>query len=380
MAFFNPYSNFNPELPSFGSTPKKVAGAVKAFNDGVSQNRKYQNGPTPMARRAAAVGGGWNSDYDAVHKIARDAWAPYGTTFAETTEDIPRGLPMSRQNAATSSPAKYKIHGGMPPVDMSRYRPRPQPQPLFPPRPSTEAANPKVYYNDKGERFSGTISFAPGTSQSHREKAYKDWANKEGYFARESESGQVPPKPPAASPVSQTAGRAQPRIPSVGQPYPQPDSFSESSLGQIPESTALAMTYPMPQIVTQPTILGNRNPEVTLPEFQQPSFNVTRTEPSFSDNWGQPPPMPSFEGRFGSIDGSFSSQPDFSFRDAFINQLNNRLQQYQTGGMSGPPVFDIPSLMRQAQGSLEAGFSNPFSASTMQQGFNPSALAGLFGS
>lgn len=59
-------------------------------------------------------------------------------------------------------------------------------------RPKYGEYSPTIYYNDSGERFSGSASFVPGTSAADMSKAYGDWAEREGYFKRGSDGSKLP--------------------------------------------------------------------------------------------------------------------------------------------------------------------------------------------
>lgn len=76
-------------------------------------------------------------------------------------------------------------------------------RPAFPGRANSMApapaapqpANPNDFYNEYGQRYNTSMSFAPGTSEAYREWAYKNAANQAGYFRPG--AGASPASPPA---------------------------------------------------------------------------------------------------------------------------------------------------------------------------------------
>lgn len=109
-----------------------------------------------------------------------------------------------------------------------------------------------------------------------------------------------------------------------------------------------------------------------MPEVRQPSFAVTQ-DPGFST----PPPSipePGFSASYTDLMGNVSDQPNYVQRDALIDLLNQSLLPYQTGNRTGPPQYDIPALLSQADEMAQSGYQNPFAFSN----FNANPLAGLF--
>lgn len=78
-----------------------------------------------------------------------------------------------------------------------------------------------------------------------------------------------------------------------------------------------------------------------------------------------PPAVPTnlpFSASYGMIGGGFSPEPQYAVRDAFINNINNALQQGMSFGTpepAGPPQLDFNSLYGQAQQMVADGWSNP---------------------
>lgn len=109
-----------------------------------------------------------------------------------------------------------------------------------------------------------------------------------------------------------------------------------------------------------------------MPEVRQPSFAVTQ-DPGFST----PPPSipePGFSASYTDLMGNVSDQPNYVQRDALIDLLNQSLLPYQTGNRTGPPQYDIPASLSQADEMAQSGYQNPFAFSN----FNANPLAGLF--
>lgn len=79
-------------------------------------------------------------------------------------------------------------------------------------------------------------------------------------------------------------------------------------------------------------------------------------------------PRPSFSASYTNFDGSTSAEPGYSFRDAFIDRINNHMLQYQTGQATGVPEFDIQSLISEARDMASSGFQNPFSFQSLLGG------------
>lgn len=96
--------------------------------------------------------------------------------------------------------------------------------------------------------------------------------------------------------------------------------------------------------------------------LRQPQFFSSYTPPQI---FAQPQFRPSFQALYTNFDGSVSTQPNYSLRDAFVQSINDSMIPYQTGRMSGAPQFDFQSLLGTAQNMSRGGFQNP--------------LAGLFG-
>lgn len=86
---------------------------------------------------------------------------------------------------------------------------------------------------------------------------------------------------------------------------------------------------------------------------------------------------PGFFSRSQNFDGSFTEQPNYALRDAFIQRINESMMPfYQNSGTylgegkppetwGRQPTFDFPSLWQQAGNMVQDGYVNP--------------LAGLFG-
>jgi hypothetical protein len=77
--------------------------------------------------------------------------------------------------------------------------------------------------------------------------------------------------------------------------------------------------------------------------------------PNIANN-PQAPRPPAFQASYGQPDGSFSSQPNFGQRDAFIQNLNQQAGM-QTGGM---PQFNFGQAWNQAGNMVQQGWQNPF--------------------
>lgn len=73
-----------------------------------------------------------------------------------------------------SQQPQAKQSGGM---DMSAYKPG-QAQPV---QPQSQGTAYQPYVNQSGQQFSGTQSYAPGTSEQYQNEAYGGWANSQGY-------------------------------------------------------------------------------------------------------------------------------------------------------------------------------------------------------
>lgn len=116
-----------------------------------------------------------------------------------------------------------------------------------------------------------------------------------------------------------------------------------------------------------------------MPVIRQPSFTVTQ-DPSV---FGQAPELPQagFFPQYTDLQGNVSSEPNYGQRDAFVDLINQNLLPYQTGQMSGPPQYDIASLLGQANSMAQGGYSNPFSSYFGGNAYSAMSnpLAGLFG-
>ena len=77
--------------------------------------------------------------------------------------------------------------------------------------------------------------------------------------------------------------------------------------------------------------------------------------PNIANN-PQAPRPPAFQASYGQPDGSFSSQPNFGQRDAFIQNLNQQAGM-QAGGM---PQFNFGQAWNQAGNMVQQGWQNPF--------------------
>jgi hypothetical protein len=82
--------------------------------------------------------------------------------------------------------------------------------------------------------------------------------------------------------------------------------------------------------------------------------------PNIANN-PQAPRPPAFQASYGQPDGSFSSQPNFGQRDAFIQNLNQQAGM-QTGGM---PQFNFGQAWNQAGNMVQQGWQNPFAPQPM---------------
>ncbi|NBT74033.1 MAG: hypothetical protein EBT14_07610, partial [Betaproteobacteria bacterium] len=76
--------------------------------------------------------------------------------------------------------------------------------------------------------------------------------------------------------------------------------------------------------------------------LRQPQFFSSYTPPQI---FAQPQFRPSFQALYTNFDGSVSTQPNYSLRDAFVQSINDSMIPYQTGRMSGAPQFDFQSLL-----------------------------------
>lgn len=112
-----------------------------------------------------------------------------------------------------------------------------------------------------------------------------------------------------------------------------------------------------------------------LPEIRKPTLQVTRAPSVF----GVPPQLPQagFTAQYTDLQGNASEQPGYAQRDAFIDLINQSLLPYQAGEMSGPPQYDISSMLGQAEKMSYGGYQNPFDL--RGNGFGQNPLAGLFG-
>jgi hypothetical protein len=110
-------------------------------------------------------------------------------------------------------------------------------QPMLPTPSPPQQAN-GGYYNAGGDKFRGSVSFAPGTSASDQDQAYGAYAAGRGYYPGQSANPYGPPpympyggeqwaaatspwgRQPTAPPTQAQPGRAQPiQPPSQGNPY-----------------------------------------------------------------------------------------------------------------------------------------------------------------
>lgn len=91
------------------------------------------------------------------------------------------------------------------------------------------------------------------------------------------------------------------------------------------------------------------------PSPPPPNGNMAYAQPDMR-------PQP-FQAAYQGFDGSFSGQPNYGQRDAFIQQINNQLgqmqaQSWQNPGM-GPPQFNFPQMWGQAGNMVQQGWQNP---------------------
>ena len=109
---------------------------------------------------------------------------------------------------------------------------------------------------------------------------------------------------------------------------------------------------------------GNTS-QSTSPYGQSPQMPTSPTD----GNWANyaTPDRPTFQARYGQLDGTYADSPNYNQRDAFIQALNNQQTPYMTGQRSGPPQFDIGGAWNQASQMVQQGFQNPFAPNLAAQ-------------
>lgn len=442
---------------------------LTAFNQGVARNLELKNGPPQRMQNAASLTGGWNQDYQKVFEAMKDAWKPYGTNYAKESSGGDRAQdrkPVKFQGSPGEE-GPYKIHGGMPAVDMGAYAPPstsreyPRSENYSPGRAQPREASPGSPYRPGSPEYYERMQAATEYLRSVNHGDAASWSDEQieqyNRAARESRishtasysrnedgnvvrhlSGHTGPKdevlersPPGGS--APTQGTPTP----TGRPFPPIWSSGEStqaapsqSLGAasanyvMPSGLGPAATAarPGPQLAAGsvgmlppgwtygPT--GDASPPVqrdlwrnepllnpvtaqppanrntanfleALNEFARltsavpaptpPRMNV-RTLPSVVQP-GEPVPVPGFTAQYQQADGTRSSNPGYAERDALIQGINDALLPYHMREKTGAPLYDIPTLQREARERASAGYQNPFLAGEIP--VNP--LAALFG-
>lgn len=127
-------------------------------------------------------------------------------------------------------------------------------------------------------------------------------------------------------------------------------------------SPGRAQPMQMPSYGTPYGQQGGQQNNMAVSQQYSPMGNLAYAQP------GQRPPP--FQASYGQIDGSFSSQPNFAQRDAFISNINSQLGQMQQQSWANPgsvdaPQFNFGRMWNQAGENVAQGWRNP--------------LAGLFG-
>lgn len=326
---FNPYGSFD------GSA--KLASLFKNFSSMTPSQKASSRVSMPTA--AANASGGWDQSFQQVYDMAKSAWENHYNNQPKP----------SRQNPSTTSQQRFKIHGGMPAqdtggksVDMSSYRPG--------------RATPKV-----------------GSGQ------YYQWRERPAEKPREEYS---PPQNGDRTSIRKSADEFLNRMKGV-----DPGSYTDEQIEAVNRAYRDSGISHAPQysrgdggnvVRTAYGQAGVSRREYAPPQMpvpRQPSVKIVQ-EPGFST---PPPqlPQPGFSAQYTDLQGRVSGQPDYAQRDAFVNLINESLLPYQLGKRSGPPQYDILSMLNRASESSQAGYQNPFASGAIQFGINP--LAGLFG-
>jgi hypothetical protein len=119
------------------------------------------------------------------------------------------------------------------------------------------------YVDQQGQRFLGSMSFAPGTSQDYQNQAYGKFANEQGYY--QNPGSAQPQQAPAYYPGGPGGFPTQPQRPGSAQPIAQP-----------PQGTAYYPGGPGGFPPPQPG-LRSANDSPTSPEYQKWRSGQTQT-------------------------------------------------------------------------------------------------------
>lgn len=265
---YDPYASLNPALPSnFFVAPKgQNASKIRAFNQGVQRNNEVRNGPTSMMRSAAAVGGGWNKDYNSVLKTIQDAWAPYGNQYARSEQDVDRQM-----NSARSS-------GAARPAEMSFYSPgRAQPKTS-----SGSSSTPYSAWRPQSSSSSGGVM--PSGSQS---------ASKQELVAQRLAAGGSINSQGAWNRAVQAANNRRQGIPDPLYPGGRPQQQSPSTQGRSPQNGLQSRTVNFDGSVTRQPNYALRDAfaqninSAMMPYYQNSGTYLGEGAPPPS--WGQAP-------------------------------------------------------------------------------------------
>lgn len=163
-------------------------------------------------------------------------------------------------------------------LQMGNQPPAPK-RPTSPPpaQPSQGRSNPYGFYDANGNVFPGTISFAPGTSEEKRQKAYERFANDSGFFS----PGTAPPT--MAPPQKRAWGDA---VPFNGQ---QGSWNGGQQFGQMPQAGNSMFAGGWPDATRTPSFGG----------FGQPMFGGGQQFGGFNP-WQQPPSFPGAQRPFAN--------------------------------------------------------------------------------
>lgn len=289
----------------------------------------------------------FRASYKPNPNTSRSQWNDMVPGFREAFEESQKNKPMVKVQSPQS--------GG---VDMSAYQPQQHPA-----RQRYYASSPPPAASDgsKGVDISG---YRPGQSQPKAPvggDSYGQWIGTDDQIRltdwRDTDGDKIDDR--------WQPGPGQPSM----QRRPAPSRADEGYV--FPEVQPAKNTQPS---AARRAVQVSR-PAVLPAEIKKPTFQVARAP----DVFGVPPQLPQagFSAQYTDLQGNVSEQPGYAQRDAFIDLINQSLLPYQTGMLSGPPRYDISSMLNQAREMSSGGYQNPFDLRGNGFGINP--LAGLFG-